>query len=175
MPFKIIQKLQFRRLHNKKHFTHASIAWQDIKSFILFISPHTSEEATTLTHFIDKLKKHTTRIKIVEFLKSKKEPSLLPYMYERTRIDSSHTNLLGIPKSSAVDGFIDQHFDVSIDLTDKDNVAAQYLGCGIDITMRVGIHDGNWDCYELVIPNIYENINDENLLSIIHYLQKIKP
>lgn len=175
MPFKIIQRLQFRRLHNKKHFAHSSIAWQDTKSFILFISPHTAEEAAIITRFIDILKKHTVRVKTVEFLKSKKETSLLPYMYERTRIDSSHINLLGIPKTSAVDGFIDQHFDVSIDFTDKDNVAAQYLGCAIDITMRVGIHDSNWDCYELVIPNVYQNITDENLLSIIHYLQKIKP
>ncbi|MCS7075734.1 MAG: hypothetical protein NZ455_03450 [Bacteroidia bacterium] len=108
-------------------------------------------------------------------MKSKKDISLLPYMYECTRIDSSHTNLIGIPKISAVDAFIDQHFDVSIDLTDKDNVAAQYLCCAIDITMRVGIHDSNWDCYELVVPNVYNNINEENLFSIIHYLQKIKP
>lgn len=175
MPFKIIQRLQFRRLHKTKHFTHSSIAWQDTKSFILFVSPHNTEEATAVTYFIDVLKKHTTRVKTVEFLKSKKDTSLLPYMYERTRIDSSHTNLLGIPKNSAVEGFIDQHFDVSIDLTDKDNIAAQYLGCAIDITMRVGIHDSNWDCYEMVIPSVYQNITEQNLLSIIHYLKKIKP
>lgn len=175
MPFKIIQRLQFKRLHHKKHFVHTSIAWKDVKNIILFISPQQAEEATAITFFIDTLKKHTTRVKVIEFLKSKKDTSLLPYMYERTRIDSSYLNLIGIPKHSAVDAFIDQHFDLSIDLTDKDNVAAQYLGCGIDITMRVGIHDQNWDCYELVIPNVYQNITKENLLSIIHYLEKIKP
>lgn len=175
MPFKIIQRLQFRRLKHKKHFEHHSIAWQDIKSFILFVSPHSAEESKAITDLIDVLKKHTTRVKVLEFLKSKKDASLLPYTYERTRIDSSHTNLLGIPKNSAVDAFIDQHFDISIDLTDKDNTAAQFLCCAMDITMRVGIHDSNWDCYEMVIPNVYDNITTENLLSIIHYLQKIKP
>lgn len=141
----------------------------------MFISPQNVNEAVCITKFIDTLKKHTTRVKVLEFLKSKKEPSLLPYTYERTRIDNSQTNLLGIPKYSVVEMFIDQHFDVSIDLTPKDNIAAQYLCCAMDITMRVGIHDSNWDCYELVIPDIYGNLNEQNLLSIIHYLQKIRP
>lgn len=175
MAFKILQRLQFRRLQKRVHYQHQTMAWQDIRNILIFVAPTDTQEVNTITQFVDNLKSPNHKIKVIEILKTKKAVSLIPYTYERTRIDAGQTTLLGIPKPSAIESFANQQFDISFDLTATDNVVAQYLACSLNITMRVGLHDANWDCYEFVMAPEQNPYQISDLENILRYLHKIQP
>lgn len=154
-----------------------AINYANAKSIGIVYEIKTKDYQFFVSGFVDYLREEIgfKTIKTIGFYDSKEPPVFLDLGNKYQFINKTNLNWLYIPQSTESDEFVQQKFDILIDLTQENIVPIKYLVASSKAKFKIGRYsDENHDFFDFMISlNEKQNIKDF-LDQVNHYLKQIK-
>lgn len=134
-----------------------------------------TEDFVFLSRFYQKMHDSATNVKILAYFPGKVLPNQYTAVRYLTVIKREELNLFYHPVSKETQAFVDNHFDVLIDLNFKKMVPLQYISSLSNAGLKVGLFDaGTADSPFDVMMELKNPVNAETYLDhVMHYLGMI--
>jgi hypothetical protein len=154
-----------------------SMNYANAKSIGIVYEIRTKDYQFFVNEFVDYLREEIGFKTIITlgFYNAKEAPEFLDLGNKYQFINKTHLNWLYIPQSTDSEVFIQQNFDILIDLTQDNIVPIKYLVASSKAKFKIGRYsDANHDFFDFMISlNEKQNIKDF-LNQVNHYLKQIK-
>lgn len=127
-----------------------------------------------INKFISQLTNLGKEVKIIGFIPNKVIPNFYVATLKMDIITKKDLNLLGISKKSFVEIFIQESFDLLIDLSVKDYLALDYIAGCSHASFKTGRYrEGMVSVFDFLISKPEEMENRKFLETVINYLSTI--
>ena len=154
-----------------------TVNYANAKSIGIVYEIKTKDYQFFVNDFVDYLREEIGFKTIVTlgYYKSKESPTFLDLGNKYQFINKTHLSWSFIPQSNDTDEFIQQDFDILIDLTQEYIVPIKYLVASSKAKFKIGRYsDDNHDFFDFMVSlNEKQNVKDF-LDQVNHYLKQIK-
>lgn len=154
-----------------------AVNYASAKSIAVVYEIKTKDYQFFVNKFVDYLREEIgfKTIKTLGFYNSKEAPTFLDLGNKYKFINKTHLNWIYLPKPAEVEEFVNQEFDILIDLTQENIVPVKYLVASSKAKFKIGRYsEDNHDFFDFMISlNEKQNVKDF-LDQVNHYLQQIK-
>ena len=155
-----LQSVKKERLPNKFNFN-------EIKTVGILFDATNKEDYEIVKRYVVYLREYRKRVKAIGFFSTKDIPALTYSKLEYDFFSTKELNWLGKPSSMVIRNFIDEEFDLLIDLNIHDHFAFKYIAALSKATFKVGKYDEN----DIAIYDMM--IDADNTKTIKYFLRQI--
>jgi len=166
-----ILKKRITRTKRKVFYSNISL----VKSIGIVWDASRTEEFASITKFYQKMHERNIEVKILGFFPGKDLPNQYTAVRYLTIIRKQELNFLYLPVSNESNTFINNRFDILIDINFKKVFPLYYISAQSKAAFKVGLFDAqqNESPFDLMME-IKNPVNvDDYLYQIIQYLEMI--
>ncbi|MGQ0827147.1 MAG: DUF6913 domain-containing protein [Bacteroidota bacterium] len=131
---KELQALRKERKPNKFSF-------DAIKTVGILFDATNAEDFEIVKRYVVYLREYRKRVKVIGFFSTKEIPALTYSKLEYDFISTKELNWLGKPSSMVVKNFIDEEYELLIDLNVRDHFPLRYISALSKAAFKVGKYD----------------------------------
>jgi hypothetical protein len=126
-----------------------------IKTVGILFDASNPEDFELVKRYVIYLKEHTKKVKVIGFFSIKDIPSLTYSKIEYDFFSLKETNWMGKPTTHIIDNFINEEFDLLIDLNIHDHFPLKYIAALSKAGFKVGKYkeEINEDIYDMMIDS----------------------
>ena len=166
-------KRQLFLSHKKQKRVVNIITLADAKSVGILWNPLDPDGSETYESFRKTVSERGIQSFGIAYIQSKKEKEMLATISHSWLLSNSDITICGRPKSEEGVRFIQQDFDILIDLSLLKNIELQYILIHAAARFKIGWKSGDPNIYDMEI-DVTANPNGRFLMEqIIHYLDKL--
>lgn len=136
----------------------------------IIITLNDQESLELIKKFLNDLTNQNIKVYALAFVDHKKIPESFLLWKGINLFSRKDLNWAGIPKSPEVKDFIDQPFDMLIDLTSDDSFAVQYISTLSRSKFKIGRTGNNAQCFDLMFELKKETPLGEYIENLSRYL-----
>ncbi|MEL6925503.1 MAG: hypothetical protein AAFO94_15765, partial [Bacteroidota bacterium] len=141
---------------------HHSLDFDKAKSFGVLFDATNIESREIVDRYVELLKRSGKSVSLLGFLNEKEMQPNFPFKhFSKKEIDFSYR-----PKSPDANAFMDQSFDVLLNLYLKPTLTLEYIAALSKATFRVGPVSNNTDCYDLMVQTDQQK-------DLRHFIQQV--
>lgn len=134
----------------------------------------TAEEFDLLKKYVLYLREHKKKVKVIGVYSGKTEPAVQYSKVDYDFVNEKEFAWWGKPSSHLVTNFVEEAFDVYIDLNFSDNIALHYIAFNNKSSFRIGhYHEDNHVPFDLLISVPKESGMKPYLREVDNCLQRI--
>lgn len=138
-----------------------------IKTVGILFDASNPEDFELVKRYVVFLREHAKKVKVMGFFSAKQIPSLTYSKLEYDFFSSKEINWLGKPTTHIIDNFIDEPYDLLIDLNIHDHFALKYIAALSQAKFKVGK-------YKEADESIYDMMIDaDNTQTLKYFLRQI--
>ena len=169
--YKFLLKRKIRKILKSSQREKAYLNLRDIKSILILFDTENFDDAN---NFIQKMEKIGKQIKVIA-CKNKNDNNHYSVFQYTIITEKDAINLKNYSFSRIVESLTEEHFDLIVDLTLKENLSLLYLLVSANSPLKVGFYKNPLPVHDIVIsfaPGLAQNVRElgEHL---IHYLTTI--
>lgn len=126
------------------------------------------EDFELVKRYVVYLREHNKKVKVIGFFSTKDIPSLTYSKLEYDFFSLKELNWMGKPSSHIIDNFINEEYDLLIDLNIHDHFPLKYIAALSKAKFKVGkyIEDENENIYDMMIDS-------DNTQKLKYFLRQI--
>jgi hypothetical protein len=176
MPKKKISRFFLKKKLNfsSKRKKTAHFHFNEVKSVGIVFSADSASQIETVRKYMDALGNKGKQVKAICFYKTKQLPVLSSSNLLIDFVMPKEVNFMGVPSPSFVDGFIENEFDLLIDLDSNEIFPVEYVCAMSKAFFKVGRHsENNESIFDLMIKIDKDKDLDYFLEQINVYLKMI--
>ena len=152
------------------------ISLKDAKYIGLIYILNNEETYETISSFVNQLQQKGKKVKAIGFVENKSDTSRFLPKLSYDFIYRKDLNWFGKPKGHYTEDFLEEEFEILINLSNNGNYAVEYLFALSNAKMKITQqHYGQKQHYDLMIQWEKDKSLRNYLNEIIHYLGIIKP
>lgn len=137
----------------------------------IIVTPTDQESFEQIKKFITYLTNVGVKVFILGFVDDKKIPDTFLFWKGINLFSRNDLNWAGIPESATVTDFIDQPFDMLIDLSIPDQFPVQYISTLSKSYFKIGRFDNSIsECYDLMFEMNDETSLNDYIENLTYYL-----
>jgi hypothetical protein len=145
--------------------------FQDAKSIGVLFKTNNLNDFQLVKNFLHYLREFNTKVIALCYIDTKKIPDYYLLMKGFNFFSKNSVNFFYIPNHQLVDDFMEQHFDILIDLSVENSFPVKYIGVLSNADFKIGMLRKNEENYYDLMIDIGSNKNIENLIeNIKHYI-----
>lgn len=138
-----------------------------IKTVGIIFDATSTEDYEIVKRYVVYLREHLKKVKVIGFFSTKEIPALTYSKLEYDFFSTKELNWMGRPNSVIIRNFIEEEFDLLIDLNIHDHFALKYIAALSKASFKVGKYDES-DAY------IYDMMIDaDNTKTVKYFLRQI--
>jgi len=142
---------------------HESVDFDKAKSIGVLFDASRIESREIVTKYVDLLKRSGKTIKVLGYLNEKEQqPNLAFKHFSNKEISFSYQ-----PKDEVVRSFMNEPFDILLNLYLKPTFTLEYITALSKATFRVGPLSENTDCYDLMVQTDQQK-------DLRHFIQQVE-
>lgn len=169
----ILQKILMKRSEGVKR-NRQSHSLETAKTVLVLYDASEEYQNKIVESFLEQLKNKDLKVKSLGFIKYNIIPHYCIPQFTKQFLCKKDLNLLGIPKTTFLDDFLHEEFDLLISLDLEQSKVLQYIACLSKAKFKVGWNDEeNLPYYDFLIKSIPGDLEDY-IRQIIHYLSTNK-
>ncbi len=117
--------------------------FNQVKSVGIVFDATNVDDYEIVKRYVVFLREHTKKVKVIGFFSTKEIPALTYSKLEYDFFSLKELNWMGIPGSFVVKNFIDEEFDLLIDLNIHDHFSLKYISALSKAAFKVGKYNEN--------------------------------
>jgi hypothetical protein len=138
-----------------------------IKTVGIIFDATNAEDYEIVKRYVVYLREHLKKVKVIGFFSTKEIPALTYSKLEYDFFSAKELNWLGKPSSAVIQNFINEEYDLLIDLNIRDHFPLKYISALSKATFKVGKFDENE-------AGIYDMMIDaDNTKTVKYFLRQI--
>ncbi|MGZ4034493.1 MAG: DUF6913 domain-containing protein [Bacteroidia bacterium] len=142
-------------------------SFEKIKTVGILFDATNSEDYEIVKRYVVYLREHLKKVKVIGFFSTKEIPALTYSKLEYDFFSTKEINWLGKPSSPVVQNFINEEYDLLIDLNIRDYFPLKYISALSKAAFKVGKFDENdTEIYDMMI-------DADNTKTIKYFLRQI--
>ncbi|MBL7884451.1 MAG: hypothetical protein JNL69_10315, partial [Bacteroidia bacterium] len=114
-------------VQHKRELKPFKFNFSEIRNVGILFDSSNPEDFELVKRYVVYLREHTKKVKVIGFFSSKNIPSLTYSKLEYDFFSLKELNWLGKPTSNIIDNFINEEYDLLIDLNIHDHFALKYI------------------------------------------------
>lgn len=140
----------------------------------IIITPTDQDSFDQIKKFISHLTSKGVKVYILGFVDDKKIPDSFLFWKGINLFSRKELNWAGVPESATVNDFIDQPFDMLIDLSTSDHFPIHYISTLSKSYFKIGrLDDSIHQCYDLMFELNDETSLNDYIDNLTHYLDML--
>lgn len=157
----------------KRHISRnrLMINLSDAKTVGILFEFSNEDDYKVVTDFIKQLQDEGKRVRSIAFFQGKKTPHYFVQKLMSDLITPKQTNWYGKPTADFTEDYIQEKFDILIDLSLRNNFPLQYISGLSNANLKVGLFgETNSHYYDVMLDPIPDTQISEFINQIKHYL-----
>lgn len=144
--------LQQEMIQHKREVKPNKFNFSEIRTVGIIFDSSNPEDFELVKRYVVYLREHTKKVKVIGFFSAKEIPSLTYSKLEYDFFSLKELNWLGKPSSHIIDNFINEEYDILIDLNIHDHFALKYIASLSKAKFKVGKYkEGDEQIYDMMI------------------------
>lgn len=123
--------------------TPNKFSFEKIKTVGILFDATNAEDYEIVKRYVVYLREHLKKVKVIGFFSSKEIPALTYSKLEYDFFSTKELNWLGKPASVIIQNFINEEYDLLIDLNVRDHFPLRYISALSKAVFKVGKFDEN--------------------------------
>ncbi len=141
--------------------------FNEIKSVGILVDASNSEDFELVKRYVVYLKEHRKKVKVIGYFSAKKIPDLTYSKLEYDFFSKKELNWFGKPKSAHIQNFMDEEFDLLIDLNIHDHFPLKYISSLSKGQFKVGkYNEKDLETYDMMIDS-------DNTKTLKYFLRQV--
>lgn len=136
----------------------------------VIITPTNQESFEQIKKFLNYLTGKGVKVFILGYVDDKKIPDSFLFWKGINLFSRNDLNWAGIPETASVNDFIEQQFDMLIDLSLPDYFPVQYVSTLSKSSFKIGKYENDKSVYDLMFELHEESTLDEYIEHLTNYL-----
>jgi hypothetical protein len=146
--------LKKEMLANPRIVTPNQFNFQNIKTVGILFEASNAEDFELIKRYVVYLREHGKKVKVIGFFSSKNIPALTYSKLEYDFFSLKEINFLGKPLTHVVTNFINEEYDLLIDLNIHDYFPLRYIAAMSKAKFKVGKYrDDDESIYDMMIDS----------------------
>ncbi|MFL5762794.1 MAG: DUF6913 domain-containing protein [Bacteroidia bacterium] len=142
-------------------------SFEQIKTVGIIFDATNTDDYEIVKRYVVYLREHLKKVKVLGFFSTKEIPALTYSKLEYDFFSLKELSWLGKPNSTIIRNFIDEEYDLLIDLNIQDHFALKYIAALSKAKFKVGKFDEEgFDIHDLMIDS-------DNTKTIKYFLRQI--
>ncbi len=144
-----------KELQNNKRINRVNkFNFNEIKTVGILFDSSNSEDYDLVKRYVTYLREHTKKVKVLGFFSTKNIPTLTYSKLEYDFFSLKELNWVGKPTTHIIDNFINEEFDLLIDLNIHDHFALKYISALSKAKFKVGKYkEKDEEIYDMMIDS----------------------
>jgi hypothetical protein len=157
------QELQSHRRERKAN----KFNFNDIKTVGILFDATSSEDYEIVKRYVLYLREHRKRVKVIGFFNTKTLPPMTYSKLEYDFFSAKEINWMGKPSTTVIKNFIDEEYDLLIDLNVHDHFALKYIAALSKANFKVGKYsERDMEMYDMMI-------DADNTKTVKYFLRQV--
>ncbi len=170
-----IQLYLLRRAMKKLEYKKRVVSYDNAKRVGLFFDAGADGRPAFINKIINNLEHDGKSVFVLGFFNQKKIPEGLKNNEKAGFVSKNCFSVWMRPKSDVVRNFVDQPYDLLIDLTVQGHFMVKYVAGITKASYKAGVHHSDYLCVYDLLLHLDEQTTDEKLADhAIHYLKILK-
>ncbi len=167
MNFVASRALKQELQSNKRQPKPGKFKFDEIKTVGILFDATSAEDYEIVKRYVLYLREHRKRVKVIGFFNTKNLPPMTYSKLEYDFFSTKDINWLGKPSSTVIKNFIDEDFDLLIDLNVHDHFPLKYISALSKAHFKVGKYSENeTERYDMMI-------DADNTKTVKYFLRQI--
>ena len=137
---------------NPRELHPSKFNFSEIKTVGVIFDASNAEDFELIKRYVVYMREHQKKVKVLGYFSSKKIPSLTYSKLEYDFFSTKETNWYGKPTTHVIDNFIEEEYDLLIDLNIHDHYTLKYIASLSKAKFKVGKYtEANKLIYDMMI------------------------
>jgi hypothetical protein len=166
-------KRNLKKLRNAKR-SRKVINYYEAKEIGIIYPSDNESKFVLVKQFIEYFKKEhgISQVKALGFINEKEAPFYHSHILNHDYYTAKDLSWYGNPTCSATESFIEQEFDILIDLSENDRIPIRFVLERSNARFKVG-RDTDSESYDMVLEMKKESTLDQYIKQVNHFLRSI--
>lgn len=140
--------------------------FNDIKTVGILFDATDANDFEIVKRYVVYLREYRKKVKVIGFFSTKEIPALTYSKLEYDFFSGKELNWMGKPTSVVIKNFIDEQYDLLIDLNVHDHFSLRYIAALSKATFKVGKYDEGDEIYDMMI-------DADNTKTVKYFLRQV--
>ncbi len=140
--------------------------FNDIKTVGILFDATNPEDFEIVKRYVTYLREYRKKVKVIGFFSTRAVPALTYSKLEYDFFSHKELNWIGKPSSIIIKNFIDEEYELLIDLNVHDHFSLRYIAALSKATFKVGKYDENEEIYDMMIDS-------DNTKKVKYFLRQV--
>ncbi len=125
--------------------------FENVKTVGILFDTTNAEDYELIKRYVTYLREYTKKVKVIGFYSTKHIPALTYSKLEYDFFSAKELNWFGKPSSHIIDNFIDEEYDLLVDLNIHDHFPLRYIAALSKAKFKVGKFKEDETIYDMMI------------------------